>query len=168
MRVLAGCLLVAAAGVVLAPSSKELHRRYGAPDSKTRDEKNAPASENFTPRPGINLHVSYGSDHRACVISITPPQSPNHQERLPGMSSEGVSRILEEVAPVSLRGEKISSLGSQSNCVDKYVTEYESVRIIREFNGCDRSSPNHDIGTTIIYKRDICPKPKTPWTFTRP
>jgi hypothetical protein len=167
MRILAGCLLVATAGVVIAPSSKELHRRYGAPDSQIRGEKNAPAIETFTARPGINLSVRYGSDHRACKISITPAQSPDHQELSPkqessSMSSKDVSEILEDVAPVSLRGTKLSAGGFQSSCANRYVTEYENVTVMRGFNGCDLSNPNHDIGTTIIYKRDICPKPDAP------
>jgi hypothetical protein len=63
MRILAGCLLVAAVSVVLPPSSAELDNRYGESDL-----------ERFMPRPGIGLAVQYGSDHLTCQVLIEPPQ----------------------------------------------------------------------------------------------
>jgi len=46
------------------------------------------------------------------------------------MSSEGVSEVLEEVAPVT----------------------------IRSTHTCDPSSQDQDVRTAITFKRDICPK----------
>jgi len=73
--------------------------------------------ERFTARPGISLAVEYGSDHLVCQILIEPPQSLIHQEeqaRL--MSSEGVSEVLEEVAPASTRGKEVNSSVFVSGC----------------------------------------------------
>ena len=93
MRNLARFLLVAAASFVLTPSSQDLHNRYGEPDM-----------ERFVARPGIGLTVEYGSDHLACQVLIEPPQALIHQEQqVPPMSSEGVSEILEEIAPAAMR-----------------------------------------------------------------
>jgi hypothetical protein len=148
MRILAGCLLVAAGSVFLALSSSELHNKYGDPDL-----------ERFAVRPGISLTVEYGADHLACQMVIEPPQSLIHQEgqtRL--MSSEAVSEVLEEVAPVAMRGNVISRSSFQSSCAVGYITEYENVSIMRGMSECKSTSPDHDSRTQIIFKRDICPK----------
>jgi hypothetical protein len=158
MRVVAGCLLVAVGSVVLTQSSQELHNRYGEPDL-----------ERFTVRPRISLTVQYGSDRLACQALIEPPQSLIHQEdQAPLMSSEDVSEILEEVAPVATRGKQISTASFQSGCNVGNLTEYENVSIMRATHECDPSSHDRDARTSIIFKRDICPKPRTPWTVTRP
>jgi hypothetical protein len=125
--------------------------------------------ERFTARPGISLAVEYGSDHLACQVLIEPPQSLIHQEeqaRL--MSSEGVSQVLEEVAPIATRGKEISSGSFVSGCNEARMTDYENVFIMRSTHTCDPSSHDQDVRTAITFKRDICPKPKTPFTVTRP
>src|SRR5580700_232646 len=105
MRILVGCLLVAVGSAFL--TSNELHRKYGGPDL-----------ERFEARPGISLTVEYGADHLACQMVIEPPQSLIHSEdaQVPLMSSEGVSEMLEEVAPAAARGKQISSGSFQSGC----------------------------------------------------
>ena len=91
MRFLIACFAVVAASAALPQSSNEFLSRYGEPDL-----------ERFQARPGISVTVEYGSDHLACQIVIQPPQPLIHQEEpTPLMSSEGVSEILEEVAPVA-------------------------------------------------------------------
>src|ERR1700680_227615 len=120
MRLVAGCLLVAAASVVPTQSSQELHNRYGEPDM-----------ERFNARPGISLTVEYRSDHLACQMLIEPPQSLIHQEaqaRL--MSSEGVSAVLEEIAPVAMRGKEISTTVFSIGCNEDWTTDYEDVSIM--------------------------------------
>lgn len=158
MRILVGCLFVAASSVVLTQSSQEFHSRYG--DAEL---------EGFTARPGISLTVQYGSDHLVCQALIEPPQSLIHQEeqaRL--MSSEGASQVLEEVAPVATRGKKINSVIHVSGCNEARMTDYENVFIMRTTHTCDSSSPDQDVRIAITFKREICPKPKTPFTVTRP
>ena len=148
MRILVGCLLVAAVSVVLTQSSQEFHSRYGEPNM-----------ERFTARPGISLAVEYGSDHLVCQVLIEPPQSLIHQEeqaRL--MSSEGVSEVLEEVAPASTRGKEVNSSVLVSGCNYARLTDYEHVSIMRSTHTCDPSSQDQDVRTAITFKRDICLK----------
>ena len=157
MRILVGCSLVAAASVALSQSSQELHNRYGEPDR-----------ERFAARPGISLTVEYGSDHLACYALIEPPQPLTYtEENVPLMSSAGVSKVLEEVAPSAMRGKELNSLVHVSGCNEARMTDYENAFIMRTTHTCDPSSPDQDVRTAITFKRDICPKPKTPWT-TRP
>lgn len=158
MRIFAGCFLVAVGSVLLTQSSQEFHGRYGEPDI-----------ERFAARPGISLAVEYGSDHLACQVLIEPPQSLIHQEeqaRL--MSSEDASQVLEEVVPVAMRGKKTNAMIDVSGCNEVHMTDYENVFIMRTTHTCDPSSHDHDIRTAISFKRDICLKPKTPFTFNRP
>jgi len=130
-------------------SSGELHHRYGEPNL-----------ERFQVRPGIDLTVEYGSDHLACKMTIQPSQSPSQQEnQKPRMSSEIVSDILEEVAPVAKRGAVIERGSFQASCAGGYVTDYENVTIDRGFAECEMSNPNHDSGTQIFFKRAACTKP---------
>ena len=148
MHILARSFLVAAASFVLAPSSQDLHNRYGEPDM-----------ERFIVRPGIGLTVEYGSDHLAGQVLIEPPQSLIHQEEQPPlMSSGGVSDVLEEIAPATMRGNEILSGFHVSGCNEYRITDYENVSIMRSKHTCDPSSPDQDVRTTIIFKRDICPK----------
>lgn len=158
MRIVAGCLLVAVGSVFLTQSSQEFHSRYGEPDI-----------ERFAARPGISLAVEYGSDHLACQVVIEPPQSLIHQEeqaRL--MSSDGASQVLEEVAPVAMRGKETNAMIDVSGCNEVHMTDYENVFIMRTTHTCDASSLDQDVRIGITFKRDICPKPKTPFTVNRP
>lgn len=158
MRILVGCFLVAAAAVVLSQSSQELHNRYGEPDR-----------ERFAARPGISLTVEYGSDHLVCQALIEPPRPLTYsEEHVPLMSSEGVSEVLEEVVPVTMRGKEINTGSFQSGCNVARITEYENVVLMRSTHTCDPSSNEQDVRTTITFKRAICPGPKTPFTTNRP
>jgi hypothetical protein len=148
MRIVAGCFLVAAASFAFSQTSQDLHNRYGEPDR-----------ERFAARPGISLTVAYGSDHLACEALIDPPQPlASTEEHVPLMSSEGVSEVLEEVAPVAIRGKEISSASFQSGCNQVRVTDYENASIMRSIHTCDLSSHDQDARTIITFKRDICPK----------
>jgi hypothetical protein len=157
MRIVAGCLIVAVGSVFLTQSSQDLHNRYGEPDR-----------ERFAARPGISLTVEYGSDHLACQALIEPPQPLTYTaEHVPLMSSEGVSEILEEVAPIAMREKEINAGVLVSVCNEARVTEYENVSIMRSTHTCDPSSHDQDVRTAITFKRDICPKPKTPFRSRR-
>jgi hypothetical protein len=158
MRIVAGCLLVAVGSVVLTQSSQEFRNLYGEPDL-----------ERFVARPGISVAVEYGSDHLACQVLIEPPHSLIHQEeqaRL--MSSDGASQVLEEVAPVAMRGKETNAMIDVSGCVQVHMTGYDNVFIMRTTRTCDASSLDQDVRIAITFKRDICPKPKTPFTVNRP
>ena len=94
------------ASVFLSQSSQDFHGRYGEPDR-----------ERFEAQPGITLTVDYGSDHLACYALIDPPRPLTYSEEpVPLMSSEGVSKVLEEVAPIATRGEQINGSITFSGC----------------------------------------------------
>jgi hypothetical protein len=152
MRIFSGSLLAMAAGLVLAPSSQDFHNRYGESDL-----------ERFSARPGIILTVEYGSDHLACQVLISPPQSLIHQEnQAPLMSSEGGSEVLEEIVPVAVRGKEINSFIFESGCNEARTTDYDNGYIMRSKHTCDHSSQAQDVRTTISFKRNICPKQANP------
>ena len=147
MRILIGSLIFATS-VLLSQSSQDFHNRYGEPDR-----------ERFAARPGITLTVEYGSDHLACYALIDPPQPLLYsQEHVPLMSSEGVSEVLEEVAPVAMRGTEIHTFLTQSGCNQSRLTDYENVSIMRSTHTCDTSSHDQDIRTAITFKREVCAK----------
>src|SRR5215472_14847069 len=147
MRILIGSLVVTAS-VLLSQSSQDFHNRYGEPDR-----------ERFAARPGITLTVEYGSDHLACYALIDPPRSlTSSEENVPLMSSEGVSEVLEEVAPVAMRGKEINTVFFVSGCNEARTTDYEKVSIMRTTHTCDPSSHDQDVRTAITFKRDICPR----------
>ena len=151
MRITTGCLLVAVGSVFAAQSSQDFHSRFGEPDR-----------ERFAARPGISLAVEYGSDHLACYALIEPPQPLIYtEENVPLMSSEGVSEVLEEVAPIAMRGKEINAVFHVSGCNQVHITDYENVSIMRSKHTCDPSSHDQDIRTAITFKRGICPKAKT-------
>lgn len=158
MRILAGCLVVAAASSVLSPSSQELHSRYGEPDR-----------ERFTARPGISLSVEYGSDHLACYALIEPPQPLTYtEEHVPLMSSDSVTEILEDVAPTAMRGKENNKVFSVSGCNEAHITEYENVSIMRSTHTCEPSSHDQDVRTAITFRRDLCPRSKILSPVTQP
>jgi hypothetical protein len=137
MQTLARSFLVAAASFVLAPSSQDLHNRYGEPDI-----------ERFIVRPGIGLTAQYGSDHLACQVLIAPPQSLIHQEEQPPlMSSDGVSEVLEQIAPAATRGKEINTFFLVDGCNKARMSDYENVSIMRSTHTCDPSSPDQDVRT---------------------
>jgi len=128
MRIVVGCLLVVAGSVVLTQSSQDLHNRYGEPDR-----------ERFSARPGISLTVEYGSDHLACNALIEPPQPLTYtEEHVPLMSSGGVSEVLEEVAPVAMRGKEINA----------------GVLVSGSTHTCEPANHYQDVRTTITFKRE--------------
>ena len=150
MRIVAGCLFVAVASGVLAPSSQELHKQYGEPDL-----------ERFMARPGISLTVEYGSDHFACSILIeSPGPLLHHEESPPLMSSDTVTEILEEVVPVNMRGMIISSSIESMGCAESRRTQYQNLTVDRLRNNCLSQTPEHEVRATVSYKRDVCPKSK--------
>jgi hypothetical protein len=158
MRTLVASFVIVTASVLQSQSSQDFHNLYGEPDR-----------ERFAARPGISLTVEYGSDHLACHALIEPPQPLTYpEERPPLMSLEGVSEVLDEVAPVAMRGKEINASVLVSGCNEAHVTEYENVSIMRSTHTYVPASRDQDVRTAIIFKRDICPKPKTPFTANRP
>jgi hypothetical protein len=150
VRIIFGCLIFAAATVALAPSSPELHNRYGLSDL-----------ERFTVRPGITATVQYGADHLACQIKIEPYRSiiGQYAQPSPLISSQEVSEIIEELVPSAMRGKEISNASFQSSaCGVGNVNEFENVVLSRSMSPCRAPNVVQDSSAQIIFKRDICPK----------
>ena len=148
MRIVAASVFFGLASGLLALSSQELHKRYGAPNL-----------ERFMARPGIALTVEYGSDHSACRALIEPPRPLfGSEESLPLMSSDTVTEILEEIVPVRTRGMSISSSIESMGCAESRRTQYLGLTIDRVRNNCLSRTPEHEVRATITYKRDVCRK----------
>ncbi|MFY9803008.1 MAG: hypothetical protein WA211_14515 [Candidatus Acidiferrales bacterium] len=155
MRTIAACLFVVAASGLLAPSSQELHSRYGEPDQ-----------ERFTVRPGISLTVQYGSDHLACQFIVAPSKPFDATDPVASystMQAATVTEILEEIAPAGMRGKQTPAGEWATGCADENVEfDYENVLIVRSVNSCAPSKPNPENTATLYLKRNICPKPHIP------
>src|SRR5450432_1992326 len=144
MRVFMGCLIVAVVGTAIGPCPQEIRKTYGSPDL-----------EHFMARSTIGLSVEYGSDHRACRVLIEPPRQLFHpEESLPLMSSDTVTEILEEIAPVKMRGMSITASVSSMGCAESRRTQYQNLEIDRVRNNCLSPTPEHEVRATIEYRRD--------------
>jgi hypothetical protein len=103
-------------------------------------------------------------------MAIGPVQPLIHQEaQSQFISSQSVTEILEEVAPVATRGKQISGPGGfQSSCAVDTITDYENVTISRVTSACRVASPDQDVGAQIIFKQGACPIVKNPFGQVRP
>ena len=147
MRILLGSLFVLAALLANPESSRELHSRYGEPDI-----------ERFVVRPGVGLSVEYGSDGKACQMVIEGQKLLVQAEQPPkGMSPELVSGILDEVAPLSVRGLEIGRAVQSMGCSELRIEEYENVWISRSTDNCLPLKPDRERSARIIFKRQACP-----------
>jgi len=149
MKMLFGCFLFGFAVLVSAQSSQDLRNRYGEPEM-----------ERFAVQPGISLAVEYGSDHLVCQALIQPPQTLIHGEepsQLRLMSSEAVTDILQDIAPMSERGKEVLTT-TTSGCNRFQVFEYEKVTITRSTHNCLPLRPEREMGATIKFKREACRK----------
>src|SRR5579859_1085761 len=155
MRILA-CWLFALA-TWFAPSSTELHHRYGAPDSERRKADGVLESEDFTMRPGISLTVDYGSDGRSCQMQVSHTLELEEWAQHPFSTDEILPKVLEELAPLTARGEKFGERTKDS----VLVTEYENVLLTQT-----QASGVSD--AKIFFKREACPKPPSPIVFSPP
>jgi hypothetical protein len=158
MRTVAAFFILALASFGLAPSSPELHARYGLSDW-----------ERFTVRPGITATVQYGADHLACQVLIQPYQTLVH-DHLSGnphfppqyMPAKDVDEIVEEFAPDAMRGKEIGGGGFQASCGIGEFQDYENVQIIKTISACMLPKPNQ-LGAEVLFKRDTCPEEKNPF-----
>ena len=135
---------------ISAPGTSELHKLYGEP-----------IMERYAVRSGISLTAEYGPDHRACQFLIAPEQL-LVEVKEPGslMSSKSVSAMLEELLPLTTRGNEINSETVQVEGNTLLETDYQNVSIRRicSSQSCVSSSENQDVRTLIVFKRDTCPK----------
>jgi len=158
VRILLGCLLVLGASATFAPTSEELHTRYGAPDEVHRDEGGVLASESFNLPSGVRLTASYGSDQHACQLGVTSILEFEKLFHFPYLTDTTTAEVLEELVPVASRGDEFGS-GTKNSIL---FTEYKNVLI----------SESHNLWgvleATISFKREGCPKPDNPFVFRPP
>jgi hypothetical protein len=156
MRLVAASLFIVAATAVLAPSSQDLHNRYGEPNL-----------ERFTARPGISVTVEYGLDHLACYVLIEPSQPLIHtEEHNPQLSSEAVTEILEEIVPMQMRG-NLTGISDTAFGFEVELIDYENVSIMRSAVRCCASDPNRqEDRATVVFKRYVCAKKLNPPNMT--
>jgi hypothetical protein len=146
MRVSLGCFLFLAYFLANPQSSSELSFRYGEPEM-----------ERFVVRPGIGLTVEYGSDGLACEMLIEPPLPIIHgDEQTLFMSAEGVTKVLDDVVPTSMRGLKIGNVVSQMGRNRQELIQYENLSISRSTDEGVPLRDEREIRAMVIFKRDVC------------
>ena len=145
MRYILGCVLAGAVGLLLSQSS-DFHNRFGEP-----------TGESFTGGPGISLTVQYGADRLVCQALIDPPQMLLHgEESVPNMSSDEVTKIVEEIAPEPLRGKELNRAITNAGCNQFTIIEYENAVITRSTHDCLPLQPNREMRATVSFKRAMC------------
>jgi hypothetical protein len=117
--------------------------------------------ERFTVGNGITVTVEYGADRAACQILIAPRRL-LVEARKPDtlLPSPGVSRVLQELLPLSTRGKQVNSDSIQVDGKTLFETDYEklSIRRICSAQSCISSNENQDLRTLVVFKRDACPR----------
>jgi len=145
MRYTLGFFLVGAVGLLLSKSS-DFHNRFGEPTAET-----------FNAGPGISLTVQYGSDRLVCQALVDPPQMLLHgEEPVPNMSTEEVTKIVEEIAPEQVRGKELARTITNAGCNQFTVTQYEHTVITRSSHNCLPLQPEREMRATVAFKRDSC------------
>jgi hypothetical protein len=151
LRFLSGCLMFLALAVTTPQDSFDLHRRYGEP-----------TLERFNIRPGITMTASYGSDGKACWLSVEPSQD-FFQDMVARetLSMETVTSVLDEVVPPSTRGKEsfpAFSAGASGSCNSGQTwADYENIQINLSYSFCEKPIGVHR--ATVQFKRAACPLP---------
>ena len=107
----------------MAQTKDEFRQKYGAPDAKGR----------YTVRPDIGLSVKYKQDQNPSEMNIMPLEvdieddSKSSDEVMP---SDVAEEVLEELVPVTKRGEKVSAATILNGCPFSNYTEYERLSIM--------------------------------------
>jgi hypothetical protein len=157
MRIFACCLLALATTTGFAPSSTELRHRYGPPDSERRNADGVLEAENFTMQPGISLTVEYGSDARSCQMHVSHTLELEVWAQHPFSTDTILSKVLEELAPLTARREKFGERTKDS----VLVTEYENILVTQ-------TAASGVLDGKIFFKREGCPKAPNPFVFSPP
>jgi len=127
-------------------SSSGLRSRFGEPEM-----------ERFIVRPGIGLTVEYGSDGQACEMLIEPPLPIIHaDEQTKFMSTDEVTRVLEEILPTGVRGLKLGNVVSQMGRNKFELIQYEKLTVSRSTDEGVPVRDDREIRATVIFKRDVC------------
>jgi hypothetical protein len=111
-----------------------LREKYGQPLAR----------ETFQVRPGLEMIVNYGPDRKVCKVEV------------PGANSyQQLDELIEELAPASARGRKVSGsriVAAGGRNVRRYDL-YENVVISEPY---DLDHPDRRTGVTISFNRPDC------------
>ena len=123
-----------------------LHNRYAVPH---REEMQA--------RPGISITVQYGLDLQACEIRIHPMNaSLLRKEPETLMIPDTVTELVNELIPLSERGNPGMSTITSSGCNKLTTQEYEHVTIIRGSHDCLPLQSAREFPATLLFKKTEC------------
>ena len=98
-----------------------------------------------------------GSDRLVCQALIDPPQVLLHGDApVPNMSSDEVTKIVEEIAPEHVRGKELNRAITNAGCNQITFIEYENAVITRSTHDCLPLQPDREMRATVSFKRDVC------------
>lgn len=144
---LALLLLLFVAVVSDAPTSQDLHAKYGQSDV-----------ERFRVRPDLDATVQYGSDGCLCQVLLAAPVAVTEvQSQTAYVSSDEMQAVTDEFAPPELRGTQLNAGGFQASCAVASTSDYEHVLIERSGTACPTTGGKTDSQTRILFKRKECP-----------
>lgn len=149
--VLAGSSFAVGAEQMLAPNSATLHKLFGYSNLVSADVTRNWDRETISLPGHIQLTVLYGSDNRACLITLDPQLPDNHL-----MSSKRVSEALDAIAPIASRGKPLGGGTFCGGSPGIVLQEYQNVSIRRWFR-C--GEPESESKAILTFKRDVCQKP---------
>jgi hypothetical protein len=115
--------LLGATGTLAGQSRDELRRKYGTPISET-----------FIVRPGIVASATYGTGGRIVEWLISPQNAEVIKTRNKTLNRESINAILDELAPLSVRGKPLgggvlnATCGPANDCAGSEQL-YENVTI---------------------------------------
>lgn len=154
MRWIAAFLVFLAIPFTKPTDTFDLRQRYGDP-----------RTERFRIRPDVTLAVSYGTDHKSCVLEIEPRKD-FLQEMVANetLSKELTDQLLDEIAPPSIRGKEVMPLFSvvvAGGCNGMMTFgDYENVSINVSYGFCEKVIGVHS--ATITFKRSACEQWRKP------
>jgi hypothetical protein len=108
-------------------------------------------------RPGISITVQYGLDLQACEIRIHPINASlliKEPETL--MIPDTVTELVNELIPLSERGNPGMSTITSSGCNKLTTQEYEHVTIIRGSHDCLPLQSAREFPATLLFKKTEC------------
>jgi hypothetical protein len=74
------------------------------------------------------------------------------------MSSDEVTKIVEEIAPEHVRGKELNRAVTNSGCNQFTIIKYENAVVTRSTHNCLPLQPDREIRATVSFKRGVCQK----------
>jgi hypothetical protein len=145
MRLFTYWLFLAMSSLLTAQTAEDLRSRYGEPNR-----------ERFLVRPSIAVTVEYGADRLACRMLIEPPKPLLFEAKQVFMSYDVVTELLEELVPLTSRGNEGLTMLDQFGGSGFRVTNYDNLAIERSTHNCAQLKPDCEERASITFKRYAC------------